>query len=851
MAEIALVCAGEVKDLRISVFSDEQGYPEAKLFDKHEDVAKYLAVKENGEVIGCGRFYKENETDYHIDNIAFSKAMRGKGMGRELVSALVTHCKQSGAQRVTVNAQSYAVAFYEKCGFAVCGCEYTDENRKNIPMVISFEFDGCTYLEADNSLDAFYVRKSFDADNIASAVVRINTLGFVVPYFNGKKLTDEMYIPAWTNYAKRDFSQATYPIFDTMTQRRYYLDYDVTSLIGDGKNVLALHVGNGWYGTHLVGGGERMPKWGNKKVIFKIILTMKDGSVKEINSDASALYKESYIKVTNIYNNETIDGRDYDNDVFSVGYNDSSWLNMTVTDSEAVVMSRQDFSGDTVAYSLEPKLIADDEKGKLYDLTLDVSGLWVIKFGDDASSGDKAVITMAERIDENGDFMLRHTGGDFRLQQDVYICGENMRQFKPLFTWRAGRYIRVEGNATLERFDVVYSPVPVVAELKTENEILAWLFEAYCRTQNCNIHGMIPSDCPHRERLGYTGDGQLCCGAGMTIFDSEKMYRKWMDDIADCQDIYNGHVQHTAPFYGGGGGPGGWGGAMVIVPWTFYKKFGDVSVLDRYYVRMKKYLDYMQAHSDDNIVVREEELGWCLGDWCPPDNDVRIPCEFVNTYFYLKCIDMTMKSAAILEKTADAKALEERFFEVSDSFVKAFYNEETGSFCDGVQGADAFALDLGLGDERTEENLVKHYTELGHLDTGIFGTDIVVRVLFEKGYGSLAWLMLTNESEVSFGFMKNHGATTLWENWDGCDSLSHPMFGAVNEYIFTYILGIKQCEDSTGYEKIKIEPANIPESGNISGSLITKNGRISVSVTYTDGIRCVKYSADKSITICD
>ncbi len=851
MAETVLTDANEVRNLRLSVFAEEQGYPESKLFDEHDETAEYLAVRENGEVIGCGRFYKEAENVYHIDNITFSEKMRGRGMGRALVSSLVAHCRERGAEKVTVNAQSYAVPFYEKCGFAVCGCEFSDENRKNIPMVISFEFDGCLYLEADNSADAFYVRKTFECKNAVSAVVRLNVLGFVEPYFNGKKLTDEMYIPAWTNYAKRDLSGALYPIYDTMTQRRYYLEYDVTDILNDGKNVLSLHVGNGWYGTYTTGGGEGMPRWGNKKVIFKLIITMSDGTVKEINSDSTALCKNSYIKTTNIYNNETIDGREYDEAVFAVNYDDSDWTNMTETDSEAVVMCRQNFSGDRFAYSIEPKLLSEDEKGKLYDLCTDVSGLWVVCFDDDAVPGDEARITFAEKIDENGDFLLRHTGGEFRLQQDVYICGENMRQFKPVFTWRAGRYIRVEGKASLVRFDVVYSPVPVVAQLKTENEILDWFFKAYCQTQNCNIHAMIPSDCPHRERLGYTGDGQLCCGAGMTIFDSEVMYRKWMDDIADCQDIYNGHVQHTAPFYGGGGGPGGWGGAMVIVPWTFYKKFGDISVLDKYYVRMKKYLDYMQSRCDDNIVVREEKDGWCLGDWCTLGNNILIPNEFVNTYFYLKCIDYTAKSAEVLGKNEDSEKLSEMFCEIAAAFTAKFYNEKTGSFCDGIQGADAFALDLGLGDERTEENLVKHYTDLGHLDTGIFGTDIVTRVLFEKGYGSLAWQMLTNESEISFGYMKNHGATTLWENWDGCDSLSHPMFGAVSEYIFTYILGIKQCEDSTGFEKVKIEPAYIPESGDISGSVITKNGKISVSVSYADGVRCVRYSADDRITICD
>lgn len=849
MSEIRLVKSEDVRDLRITVFSQEQGYPLEKLFDEHENTAGFLALYEEGRAVGCGRFYKEDEKVFHIDNIAFDETVRSKGKGRDLVNALVAECRKNGACKVTVNAQSYAVGFYEKCGFAVEGCEFTDENRKNVPMVRSFEFDGAKYVMTKEGVQAFYVRKTFECNDVVSAVVRINTMGFVEPYFNGGKLTDEMFIPAWTNYEKRDLSKVSFPIYDTMTQRRYYLEYDVTDRIAD-KNALVLHVGNGWY-CQTENAAEKMPKWGDPKVIFKIILTMKDGAVKEINSDSTALWKESFIKRTNIYINETMDGRDYNEDLLTASYDDSGWFAANAVDVEACVMQKQFFSGDKFDYSIEPKLIMDDERGRLYDLCADVSGLWIVRFNDSAVPGDEAYVSFSERIDENGDFLLRHTGGEWRKQCDKYICGENKREFSPVFTWRAGRYIRVEGNAELIRFDVVYSPVPVTAELKTENEVLAWYFDAYCKTQNCNIHGMIPSDCPHRERLGYTGDGQLCCGAGMTIFDSESMYRKWMDDIADCQDIYNGHVQHTAPFYGGGGGPGGWGGAMVIVPWTFYKKFGDVTVLSKYYNRMMKYLDYMKSRSENNIVVREEEGGWCLGDWCAPDNNNLIPEEFVNTYFYLKCIDMTMKTAEILGKEADAKYLEDEFFAVSNSFTEKFYDEETGSFCQGVQGCDAFALDLGLGDERTEKNLVEHYTQLGHLDTGIFGTDIVVRVLFEKGYSSLAWLMVTNEEINSFGDMKNQGAVTLWENWDGCDSLSHPMFGAVNEYIFTYILGIRQTEDSYGWKKVRIDPANIPESGDISGSIMTPEGRISVSVNYCDGVRAVKFTLPETVELCD
>ena len=93
------------------------------------------------------------------------------------------------------------------------------------------------------------------------------------------------------------------------------------------------------------------------------------------------------------------------------------------------------------------------------------------------------------------------------------------------------------------------------------------------------MHYGIVSDCPHRERLWYTGDGQLTCNAAMLLLDSRRLYRKWIRDILDSQDPNTGHVQHTAPFYGGGGGPGGWGGAVVIVPYTFYRHFKDRELL--------------------------------------------------------------------------------------------------------------------------------------------------------------------------------------------------------------------------------------------------------------------------------
>lgn len=846
MFELKHVNGDAVRDIRRTVFAEEQGYPIEKLFDEYDASADFIALFSEGDAVGCGRFYKEDDTAYHIDNIAFKKEARGNGCGKKLVAALVASARKKGAKRVTVNARSDAVGFYEKCGFAACGCEFDDENFKRVPMVLSFEFENCDWLRSKTAVDAYFARKKFTSENAVRAVLRVGVLGFIEPYVNGKKLTEEYFIPALSDYHKRDLTGAAFPIFDTLCHRRYYLEYDITELLTEKKNVFTAHIGGGWY-KQIENKGEKMPVWGEPSLIFCIILTMKDGSETRICSDETVHSKASFVKKTNIYTSEIIDGREYDTTMTAASYNDADWDFMVRRDVPPAVAALQDFSGDTKAYAITPELLFEASGEKIYDLKKDVAGLWVVRFDDDAVSGDIAEVSIAEAMDENYHFLLRHTGGENR-QVDTYICG-NKREFSPVFTWRAGRFVKVKGKAQLVRFDVVFSPVSVTALLHTKNENLKWFFDAYCNTQNCNIHDMIPSDCPHRERLGYTGDGQLCSGAAMTIFDSETMYRKWLDDIADCQDIFGGHVQHTAPFLGGGGGPGGWGGAMVIVPWNFYKKFGDVSVLEKYYPRMMKYLDYMQSRCENHIVVREEKGGWCLGDWCPPDNDIQIPEAFVNTYFYIKCLMLTKSSAEVLGYST--ALLSEKIKTVSDSFVVKYFDEMTGSFAGGVQGADAFAVDLGLGDERTIKNLAAHYEALGHYDTGIFGTDIVTRVLFENGYDSLAWQLLTNDSDISFSYMRRHGATTLWENWDGCDSLSHPMFGAVAEYIFTYILGIKQTADSCGYKKITIAPAYLPEGGDISGSIMTKHGTITVSVCYRDAVRAVQFSVPDKIEICD
>lgn len=837
----------ECLKIRKKVFCEEQNIKEETEFDSLDEKAAHLLMLEDGVAVGTGRITKTTSRILHFGHIAILKEARKKGLGKKMLEEMISRTKETNVEKITINAQTHAVSFYQKLGFEPDGCERSNGEFSYVPMAKDLIFDDDCWFGFDDDVEAAIVRKNFVCKNVKRIIIQVASLGFCEPYLNGEKLTEYKFIPAWTNYEKRDLSVASYPIYDTMTHRCYYLQYDVTDKFRKGANVFSLHIGNGWYGQHEQK-AENMPPYGKIKYAVKISILKRDKTIEIIKSDGSEKWKRSHITRSSLYLNETVDGRLFDENAHALKYDDSDWETPIKKEGPHTVFDRQTFAGDSVKESLTPTLLFEKDGKKMYDIGKNVSGIAVIKFCDDAEIGDKAIVSYCEKLNEDGTLWLRSTGGDWRKQEDLFINGKNNCPMTTTFTWRGGRYVEVDGNAELLRFDVVNSDIKCGAEFTSDNETLNWLFEAYVNTQSNNVHSFVPSDCPHRERLGYTGDGQLCSAAVMTIYKAEDLYRKWIQDISDSQDIYNGHIQHTAPFYGGGGGPGGWGGAIAIVPYNFYKFYKDDELLKKYYPSILLYIDYMEKHSENGIVVREEKDGWCLGDWCAPDNKNLIPETFVNTYFLIKSILIAIESAQILGKKEDIPVLEEKLEFVKNAFMREFFDKETGSFLQGVQGTDAYALDINMGDERTLENLVKKYSELKTYDTGIFGTDIVTRVLFEKGYPDLAITLMTNEGEISFYNMKKQGATTLWENWDGCDSHSHPMFGAVCEYLFKYILGIKQPENSYGFDNIIIEPVKNP-GFNAKGKIPTRHGTIEVEVINKGEIQSTIMTIPKTINL--
>lgn len=707
-------------------------------------------------------------------------------------------------------------------------------------------FSGCSWLTFPDT-DANLTRSRFQLGQYKKVSVCITALGYFEAYLNGSPLSDEKFIPAMSEYEKRDLTTINMPTRDEFDFRIYFYEYDVTPLVKTGENLLAVHIGAGWYGQHR-SLNEGMSKWGDNLLVFTITAEKEDGTKDIIRSSPdNTKWKKSFILESSLYFGEYQDARAYEDGWKDVSFDDSSWAECAVRKAPESRLCKCDFPSDRVIRSLTPVKLRSFGDTAIYDIGETAAGYLVITFDEEARTNDTVTVRYADALKEDDSLEFHYCGGTSRMQRDFFICApdKGLKEFYPHFTWHAGRYIEVTGRANAVRFDVIHSDIKQVSTFTSDNEMLNWLFDAYIRTQTDNVHGCIPSDCPHRERLGYTGDGQLTCGAVMSVFDAREMYRKWCRDIRDTQDKKGGHVQHTAPFYGGGGGPGGWGGAACIVPYRYYEFYNDITMLEDSFDSMKAYIGYLLRHCENGLVTSAEPGGWCLGDWCPPHNDVKIPESFVNTYFLAKCAKITAKTASILGAAEEAE-----YKEIAVNAEKAlydhFFDESTGSFCEGTQGADAFAIDLGIGNEKTLAALTEKYSTIADFDTGIFGTYLLIKVLFEKGYGNIAFRLLTSKGENTFFNMKAHGATTLWENWDGCDSRCHPMFGALIECFFSGFLGIRSFKP--GFSEISISPADIPELKKIHGSFGTVNGTVTVDITTSsDGTRNLSVSVPDTI----
>lgn len=704
-------------------------------------------------------------------------------------------------------------------------------------------FSDARWLMPQRDMDAALFRSVFDARKGEKAEITISGLGYFILYINGIRVGNDEFVPAVSDYHDRPNMSLSYPLNDEWSHRIYCLKYDITDCLCDGENIIGIMVGGGFYHQNMRL-AEGTMSYGKIKVCYKI-----DIGDREILSDKNAVYKAGFFKQSNLFHGEIHDYTSFDRNWNTAKANKRGWQKVQVGTAPKTEYYIQDCPTDKVAKILKPELVKNFGEYSVYKVSDNITGYPVIR----TKTGEKVELECAEEIFEDGNIDNTSVGYGHQRERFIFTADRD-GEYHPYFCWFGFRYFSLSNNAEPVEVRVIYSDAAVTSHFECSDKTLNWLSDTFINTQLCNMHGSIPSDCPHRERLGYTGDGQLTCDAVMTQLDAQSFYRKWIYDICDCQDKNTGHVQHTAPFQGGGGGPAGWGGAIINVPYAFYRHYGDKKFLSEVFNNMEKFVDYMESRSENGLIVREEKDGWCLGEWCTPQR-VEIPEPFVNTTMFITQLEKMCDMAKTLGEST------KRYDKLISAYRKGVnekYFDGTG-YLNGLQGSDAFALYCGLGDGKTLDRLCSRYETLGEFDTGIFGTPILLEVLYKSGNGRLATKLLSNKNTVSFETMRLAGATTLWENWNAESSHSHPMFGASTAFLFSEILGIKQTANSVCYDEIVISPVfdgldfakgyiTTPH-GKIAVEWKNSGEKISVEIELCNGINASFVYGDKKIKL--
>ena len=355
---------------------------------------------------------------------------------------------------------------------------------------------------------------------------------------------------------------------------------------------------------------------------------------------------------------------------------------------------------------------------------------------------------------------------------------------------------------------MVHTDLKKVGNFHCDNEMLNKIHEACVRATLANYVG-IPTDCPHREQNGWTGDAQLSSNQALLNFDIERAYAKWLRDFKDAQRG-NGQLPGIIPCagwgYNWGSGPA-WDSALFLIPWNVYVTTKKTAIIEDLWENMVLYMAYFERMAENDIAC------FGLGDWVPVKEPI-IPTEVTDTaYFYVDMLLMG-KMAEVLGK--DGSYYFSRAKEIKETWRKNFWLGERRKELEGFQTFWGCAIYQGLLDEEEIPEAARRLAELVkendyHIDCGILGTQYIFSSLSDHGYADVLYKMVTNPEYPSYAYWINQGSTTLCEDWKMTSSQNHHMFSEVDRWLYRYVGGIQLNEDG-----VVIKPFLIPEVNEVT-----------------------------------
>ena len=668
------------------------------------------------------------------------------------------------------------------------------------------------------------LRRAFTLDGkIKQARAYICGLGYYELHLNGKKIGDHLLDPGYTRYDKRAL----------------YVTYDVTDALRCGKNAVGVMLGNGWYNvqTRAVWDFHKAPWRAGPKVLLQLRVEYADGRIETIGTDSRWVANSGPITFNSIYGGETYDARAEKPGWDLPEYNDAAWSPARVVSAPGGKLAAQMMPPIKADRIIKPVKLTEPRPGVfLFDMGQNFAGFAELNVRGPA--GTKVVMKYGERLDKNG--MLDRTDIQQHVvrvdtnqlyQTDTYILDGKSRLTPgvPRFTYHGFQYLEVTGfpgKPTLDtlRGVFIHSAIPVAGEFECSNPMLNRIWGAGRWSYLSNLQG-IPTDCPHREKNGWTGDAHLAAEQGLFNFAPAAVYTKWINDLGDEQRPTGelpGIVPTSGWGYTWGNGPA-WDSAFLLIPLYLYEYCGDTKVLGDHYAGLKRYVDYLTSRAKSGIV----DIG--LNDWAPYKTST--PADITSTAYYYRDAQIVALAAGLMGNEADARKYNDLAANIRQAFNEKFYHPDTGLYGNGSQTALSCALYQGLVEPGNKERVLGQLVAAveksnGHIDTGILGAKYILNALLENGRADVAYRIASQKDLPSWGWWLEQGATTLWENWNGSESRNHIMYGDISAWFYKALAGINPDPTAPAFKHFTIKPNLVGGLTSAEASYDSVRGRI-------------------------
>jgi alpha-L-rhamnosidase len=662
-------------------------------------------------------------------------------------------------------------------------------------------------------------RRAFKAKaKVKSAVASVCGVGFYELRLNGKKIGDHELDPPFTRYDKRCL----------------YATYDVTKRIKQGENALGMLIGNGWFDVNENEEWNFLnAHWRAKpRFILNLHLTYSDGSVEDVSTDDKWKATHGPIQRDAIRNGEFYDARKEQPGWDAPGFDDSRWQAVEVVEGPKGVLRSLSMPPVKVMQTRESEKITEPKAGEyVLDYGQNIAGRCILNVK--AKAGTEIVIRYGERLAADGTLdqkLLKLGVYAGPIQEERYIAsGKGMETWHSRFTYSGFRYVQVSGlpakptQKTLIA-QVLHTAFEDTGTFECSNTLLNDVVRLTRWAYKGNYLG-IPTDCPHREKNGWTGDAHVISETAQFLFENTAAYEKWMNDFKDEQPPagdFPGIIPN--PGWGYGIGPA-WDSAYIIIPWNLYLYRGDKGVLEEHYEGMKRFVDCLAGRAKGFII------DYGLPDWLPPKTGT--PTAVTSTgYFYYDAKTLA-RIASLLGHEEDVERYTELAANIRKAFVTAFLQPD-GKIGEGSQAAQACALFFGLVDSNDAKKVasvlasnVEAYD--GHLDVGFHGNRWLFAALSDQGRHDLAYRVATQTTFPSVGFMLKSGATTIWEDWYANNSLNHVAFGCVVGWYYTHLAGIQIDPAKPGFAHFTVRPQPVGDLKWVRAKTMTPHGEVSVS----------------------